>query len=101
MESSEQLLIGMAVLVPTCLAAFPVYRWWEQKCVRQIETWVKEFLLGRYGALPNHLYINCSHDRLWPVSVNFDEPVTGSRHRMQFSCAGHRPALLLVSERDE
>jgi hypothetical protein len=101
MANSEQVLIGMAVVVVTCLAAFPVYRWWQQKRVRQVETWVKEYLFGRYGELPNHLHINCSHDLLWPVLVNFDTPRTGLRHSMQFDCGSPQLAWLLLSEKDE
>jgi hypothetical protein len=101
MESSEQMLTGVAVLVVTGLATSAVFRWWQQKRVHRVETWVKEFLLGRYGELPNHLHINCSHDLLWPVLVNFDTPQTKFRHSMQFDCGRPHPAWLLVSEKDE
>jgi hypothetical protein len=101
MISNEQMLVGMAVLVISCVSAFPVFRWWEQRRVYRVESWVKEFLIGLYGELPSHLHINCSHDRLWPVLVNFNTPQTGLRHSMQFNCGGPRPAWLLLSEKDE
>jgi hypothetical protein len=100
MASNGPALIGMALVVMS-LAAFPVYRWWQQRRVHKVEAWVKEYLFGRYGELPNDLHIDCSYDRLWPVLVTFDTPHTGLRHSMQFDCGRAQPAWLLVSEGHE
>lgn len=101
MGSNGQLLIGVTIVFLTCLAVFPVYRWWQQKRVRRVELWVKNFLLARFGAIPNYLNINCSQDPLWPVLVYFETPSTERQHRMQFDCRRSQHTWLLVSEREE
>ena len=101
METSAQALVGMAVLALAALATFAVYRWRQLKRVRQVETWVKDYLVVRYGELPNDLNINCSDDRLWPVLVGFDGPRTGSRHSLQFACPGQPSTFSLLSEKEE
>jgi hypothetical protein len=97
MGSSAELVIGMAGLVATALAAFAVYRWRQRQRVRQVERWVREYLAVRYGALPNHPSINCSDDPLWPVLVAFDNPRTGTRHHLQFACPGPPSTFALLS----
>jgi hypothetical protein len=101
MEKSTAVLIGMAVLGVTALAAFALYRWRQQKHVRQVEKWVRDYLLVRYGGLPNHLDINCSDDPLWPVLVAFDNPRTGIQHRLRFACPGPESTFSLLSEEEK
>jgi hypothetical protein len=101
MQNSAEALVGMAVLALVALAAVAVYRWQQRKRVRQVEEGVKEYLVVRYGALPDHLNINCSDDPLWPVLVAFDNPHTGSRHSLQFDFRGPPSTLSLLSEKEE
>lgn len=102
MENSKDLLIGMTVLlVVTCVSALAIYKWQQQQRVREVETWVREYLYDRYGILPTQLQINCSSDLLWPVLVNFDAPRTGFRHSLQFDCGGPQPTWRLQSEREQ
>lgn len=101
MESNAVVLIGMAVLGVSCLVGFAIYRWRQRERVRQVETWVKDYLFIRYGELPNDVTINCTDDRLWPVLVAFDTPRTGIRHNLQFACAGRPSSWLLLLEKDE
>jgi hypothetical protein len=100
MQSTE-VLIGMAGLLVAVLTFTALYRWWQRNRVRQVENWVKEFLLARYGVAPGHLSINCSDDPLWPVLVACDGPRPGTRHRLQFSCPGPSPNWFLLSETEE
>src|SRR5436305_177191 len=97
MDNNTQVLIGMAGMAVTALAAFAIYRQRQRQRVRRIESQVKEYLSGRYGGLPNPLSINCSDDPLWPVLVNFDFPHTGVHHRLQFACGGRRPTFSLLA----
>ena len=101
MEHSAQVLVGMAALGLTALAAFAVYRWRQKERIRRVEKWVKDYLCVRYGELPNHLSINCSDDLLWPVFVAFDGPRTGIRHSLQFSGGGTHSTFALLSEKEE
>ena len=101
METCAEVLIGMGALGLVALAAFVVYRWQQKKRIRRIEKWVKEYLSGRYGELPNPLRINCSDDPLWPVLVAFDTPSTGIRHSLQFACGRGHSTFALVSEKEE
>jgi len=100
MDSRVGTLVGIA-LVLVALAAFAVYRWQQRKRVRWVEGRVREYLVERYGGLPNHLNINCSEDPLWPVLVSFDDPRTGTRNRLQFSCSGPASTFSLFSEKEE
>lgn len=100
MESSAVMLMEIAGLGLSAMAAFVVYRWWQKKRTRRIETWVKDYLCIRYGELPNPLSINCSDDPLWPVLVAFDTPRTGTRHSMQFTCGGRHSTYALLSEKE-
>ena len=88
-------------MVLVALAAFASYRWQQRKRVRSVEGRVREYLVSRYGGLPDRLDINCSEDPLWPVLVSFDDPRTGTRSRLQFSCAGPASALCLLLEKEE
>jgi hypothetical protein len=101
MEKSAEVLIGMAALGFTVVAAFVVYRWRQRKRIRRVEEWVKDYLCLRYGELPNPLSINCSDDALWPVLVAFDTPRTGIRHSLQFTCGGTQATFALLSEKGE
>jgi hypothetical protein len=101
METNAEMLMAVAVLVVTALAAFAVYRWRQQRYVRQVKRWVEGYLSTRYGELPNHLNINCSDDRLWPVLVAFDHPRTGLRHSLQVACWGPQSTFSLLSEKEE
>lgn len=102
MEDRNEVLIGMAViLVFTCVTALAIHKWWQQRRVREVEIWVREYLYDRYGILPHQLHINCSSDLLWPVLVNFDAPLTGSRHSLQFDCGGRQQTWVRRTEKEE
>jgi hypothetical protein len=101
METGTVALIGMAGLAFAALAAVAWYRVRQRKHVRQVGTWVTDYLVARYGELPDHLNINCSADSQWPVLVAFDSPRTGARHSLQFACPGPRSAFSLLSEKEE
>src|SRR5262245_32683173 len=101
METSAQALVGMAALALAALAAFAVYRWRQRQRVRQVETWVKDYLVARYGVLPKDLHINCSDDTRWPVLVAFDGLRPGTRHSLQFACPGRPSTYSLLSEKEE
>ena len=101
MDRSVEVLIGLAVGSVAGLVVYAVYRWRQRRRVHRVETWVKEYLSGRYGELPNPLHINCSDDRLWPVLVAFASPRTGVQHRLQFNCPGAGSSLALLSEEEE
>jgi hypothetical protein len=101
MDKNAEVLIGAAVLVLAALAAFASYRWRQRERVRRVEEWVKEFVVARCGDLPNHLNINCSDDRLWPVLVAYDEPRSGIRRSLQFGCGGAHSTFSLLSEKEE
>ncbi len=101
MENSAQVSIGMAAAGLTAAAAFVVYRWWQKKRIRRVETWVKDYLCLRYGVLPNPLTINCSEDPLWPVFVSFDTPHNGTRHSLRFTCGRTHSSFALLSKKEE
>jgi hypothetical protein len=101
MEKGAIVLVGMAALGLTAVAAFVVYRWRQKSRVRRVEGWVKEYLCVRYGELPDPLSINCSEDLLWPVLVAFGAPLTGTRHRLRFNCGETPSTLALLSEKEE
>ena len=101
MDSSVEVLIGMAVVGIAGLVAYAIYRGRQRRRVHRIEGWVKEYLSDRYGELPVALRIGCSDDRLWPVLVHFTGPCPGVRHRLQFSCGGTRSTFALLSEKEE
>jgi hypothetical protein len=101
MERNTEVLIGIAALAVTALAAFALYRWWQRKRARRVEGWVSGYLSARYGRVPENLSVNCSDDRPWPVLVGFDSPATGARHRLQFSCPGANATFRLLSETED
>ncbi len=101
MDRSVEALIGMAGLALLALAAFAVYRWRQRERVRRVEWWVKDYLVTRYGGVPQDLHIHCTDDQLWPVLVSFDGPEAGVRRRLSFHCAGSPAAFLLLSEQQE
>jgi hypothetical protein len=101
MEKSTAILIGMAALGLTTVAAFAIHRWRQKKRRHQVGRWVKDYLCVRYGELPDRLSINCSDDSLWPVLVAFDAPRTGIRHNLQFTCDGTHSTFALLSEKEE
>jgi hypothetical protein len=94
-------VVLIALLVFSALAAFAVYKWCQRRRVLRVERWGKDFLSLRYGQLPDHPNINCSDDRLWPVLVAFENPRTGSRHNLQFTCAGPESSFALLSDQEE
>jgi hypothetical protein len=98
MARNTEALIGMAVLALTALAAFAVYRWRMRQRVRQVRLGVEGWLSDRYGELPKDLSIDCSDDSLWPVLVGFDDPGTGTRHRLRFAYNGQPPSVALVAD---
>jgi len=96
---ANEILIAMVAFM--MLAAFTVYRWCQRRRVRRVETWVREYLSARYGELPDHLNINCSDDRRWPVLVDFKGSRIGSRRNLQFACGGPESTFSLLSDREE
>ncbi len=101
MENNTEVLIAVAVLTLTALAAWILYRWQQRKRVHRVEEWVKDYLYIRYGELPNALRIDCSEDLLWPVLVAFDTPRTGIQHNMRFTCRERLSTCALLSEKDD
>jgi hypothetical protein len=100
MNANAELWAGVAALLLASVAVFALYQWRQIRRVRQVETWVKEYLSLRFGETPNHLRINCSNDRLWPVLVDFNSPRTETRYDMQFTCPGPKSTLSLISEKE-
>lgn len=101
MDNSVQVLIGMAVLATLASAFIAVYRWRQRQRVRQVTSWIGNYLSNRYGKQPRALIVNCSDDTSWPVLVSFDDPNNGSRHTAQFACGEHQSTFALVSEKEE
>lgn len=101
MENSAVVLIGTTALGLIALVAFLIYKWEQKKRVHRIEQWVKDYVLDRYGDLPNPLNIKCSDDMLWPVLMAFDTPRTATRHRLQFICEKAHSTFALLSEKEE
>ncbi|MBI3410919.1 MAG: hypothetical protein HY040_21505 [Planctomycetes bacterium] len=101
MLNNVEILIGMAALGFTALVVFSLYKLRQKKRVRRVEGWVKDYLVFRYGELPNPLSINCSNDALWPVLVAFEAPLTRIRHSLQLTFGGVYSTLKLLSEKEE
>ena len=101
MANSAVVLIGMAAVGLTAVAAFMVYRWWQKKRIHRVETWVKDYVSLHYGELPNPLTINCSDDPLWPVLVSFDTPHNGTRHSLRFTCGRTHSSFALLLKKEE
>ena len=101
MERSSVTLIAVAVLAVAALAALAYYRRRQKERARRVAEGVKDYLVARYGGLPNRLNINCSDDPLWPVLVDFDDAGTGPRHRLRFTCRGLQLTPVLLSEKEE
>jgi hypothetical protein len=101
MDRNTGMLIGMAAIGVLALITFAVYRWRQRERVRQIDQWVRDFLVRRYGEMPNDLHVNCSDDTLWPVLVSFVAGANGIRHRLQFLCAGPASSFVLVAEKED
>jgi hypothetical protein len=100
MDNGGGTLVGIALAL-VALAAFAFYRWHQRKRVSWVQGRVREYLVARYGGLPNHLDINCSDDPLWPVLVAFDNPRTGIQHRLRFACPGPESTFSLLSEEEK
>jgi hypothetical protein len=94
-------LIGLLGLALLALVVLAVYRWRQRVRARRVERWVREYLVGRYGAVPDELQVNCSDDPLWPVLVSFNAPAGGKRRSLRFSCAGPASTFSLLSEEGE
>jgi hypothetical protein len=90
-----------AVIALAAVVVAVVYQWRQRSRVRLVECWVKNYLVTRFGELPNRLNINCSNDRLWPVVVAFGDIRNEIPHRLQFSCTGDPSTFSLVSDREE
>ena len=93
--------IGAAFLALITVTAVVIYQWQQRTRVRLVEGWVRNYLVTRFGELPNRLNINCSNDRLWPVLVAFDDRHTEVPHRLQFSSTADFSTFALVSDREE
>jgi hypothetical protein len=96
-ENYWQILL-LASLFGAGLIAFVAHHRRQSQRVHDAESAVNTFLLARYAKLPTDIRINCSHDWHWPVLVFFAHPVTGIRHRLQFSFATSPSSLLLIEE---
>jgi hypothetical protein len=101
MHDNTGILSGLALLLFASMAVFAVYKLRRITRLRQVDTWVKDFLFARYRELPKDLRINCSNDQLWPVLVEFPAPDTGIRHSLEFSCSGPSSTYSLLSENEE
>ena len=100
MERSAELLIWMAGLALITLAAFVVYGWRRRARVRRVEGWVRDYLVTRFGGLPDFLSINWHGDPLALVLVNFIAPRTGIRQHFRFAYAGTPANITLLLERE-
>jgi len=96
-----QIQLMLAVLALLAIAAFGVYRWTQSRRVAGVNVWIRNFLLTRYGALPENLHIICTDEQLWPVLATFDRLSVGSRHMLHFSCSGDQSNYRLDSENEE
>jgi hypothetical protein len=101
MDQSVAMLVGITAAALAGLAAFTAYCWQQRSRVRRVKQWVTGYLHTRFGTPLNELSITCTNDRLWPVLARFDDPRTGTRHRLQFSCLGPDTAFALLSEKQE
>jgi hypothetical protein len=98
MDMFSAMMSSAALFVIAALIAFATYR---RRRHNRVSRWVQDYLLVRYGALPNRLNINWSHDIRLPVLVVFNAPANGIRHSLQFSCGGRAPTWFLLSEMHE
>jgi hypothetical protein len=101
MDQNAAVLLGVALVVITALAAWAAYRGRQRARARRVQGWVKGYLVTRYGAVPDRRNINCSDDPRWPVLVAFDRPPGGTRHSLRFACHGPPSSFRLVSEKAE
>lgn len=100
MSNTFEVLMGIGALV-VAIVSFVVYRSVQRARVIRVKAWIKDFLSGRYGGLPEHLSINCTDDQRWPVLVEFSRPLSATRHRLQFMCSGDSSNYKLASEKEE
>jgi hypothetical protein len=100
MEKHLPLFFMVAAVAAVALAAFAFYRWRQMGRVRGVNEWIGAYLRDRFGSPLDRMSVNCSDDRLWPVLVGFDDPRTGLRHRLRFSCPGSAATLSLHSEEE-
>ena len=61
---------------------------------------MRDYLVARFGGLPDNLSINCCGDLWEPVLVNFTEPRSGTRQHFRFACPGPRATFSLLLERE-
>jgi len=99
MGTGIEVFVGVAAL--SALAAFAFYRWRTRQRVRRVEEWATDYLVARHGAPLGNLHVNCSDDPLWPVLASCDNPRTGARHSLRFSCPGAPSTFTLESETEE
>ena len=98
----ERSLVGFLIgLMLVGMVAFAAYRWMQGRRTVQINAWVRNFVMSRYGGIPENLHVNCTDDRRWPVIVTFDRNAAGSRHQLRFACAGVQSSFRLASETEE
>jgi hypothetical protein len=97
MSWQSELSLGILGLL-AAIAAAGTYRWLQHRRTSRIESWVEAHLLVRYGKLPESLHIQCTNDRLWPILVSYDHPLSGDHHRLQFLCQETESTFRLVSE---
>jgi hypothetical protein len=101
MGNGVEAYVGAAALALSALAAFAFYRWRMRERSRRVKEWVTNYLVGRHGSPLVGLHINCSDDPLWPVLASCDNPRTGARHSLRFSCPGAPSTFALASESEE
>ncbi len=89
------LVIGLAAVISLAFAVHSLRLRWQGWRVKQ---WVRGHLAARYGRVPERLAVHYHDDPLSPVLVDFDDPVTGARRNLRFSCPGTAATLAPVSE---
>jgi hypothetical protein len=92
MEKHWPLAVLLAAMAALALIGFAYYRWRRH---RGIGVWVDAYLRDRCGS-PDRVSVRCSDDAHWPVLVDFDDPQSGMRHRLQFLSTGP-PSMRLKS----
>lgn len=101
MDKQTEVLVGIAVAALVAVVAVVVYKRGRHRRALRVAASARNYLSGRYGALPKNVSVNCSDDELWPVLVAFDHPQTGARHRLQFGVCKRGAALSLLSEQTD
>lgn len=100
MDQSVVLLIGMAGLAVLALTALALYGR-QQKRIRMVKRWVRDYLVRGDSKRPDNLPISCSEDRRRPVLALSTNRQDGTRRRLHFACAGPTSSVLLLSKTEK